>query len=123
MPGAAPHALVTGEEKVVLVQSRGSVELRRVVGFNAADEIEKLDQKNQGRSLVRNMRVCAPSWFSSFTKRPHSLGHYHERKDKTGTRVLGGRRVIVAVGAGAPKLTQRRNPRHPSQGCTSRRRS
>jgi len=61
MPGAAPHALVTGEEKVVLVQSRGSVELRRVVGFSAADEIEKLDQKNQGRSLVRNMRVCAPS--------------------------------------------------------------
>ena len=40
-------------------------ELRRVVGFSAADEIAKLDQlKKSGRSPVTNTGGCAPSWFS-----------------------------------------------------------
>ena len=34
-------------------------ELRQVVGFSAADEIEKLDRlKAESRSRKRNMRVC-----------------------------------------------------------------
>jgi len=41
-------------------------ELRRVVGFSAADEIEKLDRlQNAGRSATPNLRVFAPSSFSN----------------------------------------------------------
>lgn len=40
-------------------------ELRRVVGFSAADEIEKLDRLKQGQSATPNSRGFAPSWCSS----------------------------------------------------------
>ena len=41
-------------------------ELRRVVGFSAADEIEKFDRlKKQGQSATQNLRVFAPGCFSN----------------------------------------------------------
>ena len=41
-------------------------QVRRVVGFSAADEIEKLDRlKKQGRSATPNLRVFAPIFFSN----------------------------------------------------------
>jgi hypothetical protein len=60
----------------IITQSRGMTErnsqqaqqtreeLRRVVGFSVADEIEELDGlKNRGRSPIRSSLDCAPSWF------------------------------------------------------------
>ena len=44
-------------------------ELRRVVGFSVADEIEKLDRL-KGRSPIRSSRAFAPSWLHS-RKRCH----------------------------------------------------
>ena len=40
-------------------------ELRRVVGFSAADEISKLNQlRNQGLSPLTNMDACVTGWSS-----------------------------------------------------------
>jgi len=60
----------------LITQSRGTAErrgqraqqareeLRHVVGFSVADEIEKLDRlKKSGPSPTRNSFDCAPSWF------------------------------------------------------------
>ena len=39
-------------------------ELRRVVGFSAADEIEKLDRLKKAGSITdADSGVCAPSWY------------------------------------------------------------
>jgi hypothetical protein len=47
-------------------------ELRRVVGFSVADEIEKLDRLKKSQSPTRSSLDCVPSWFPNQRDRAFS---------------------------------------------------
>jgi ABC-type transport system involved in multi-copper enzyme maturation permease subunit len=54
-------------ERSVQQAKQAREELRQVVGYSIADEIEKLGQagsKNRERSRIKNLQDYVPSWFS-----------------------------------------------------------
>ena len=59
------HSVTDMAERSVQQAKQAREELRQVVGYSIADEIEKLGRlKNRERSRIKNLQDSVPSWFS-----------------------------------------------------------